>query len=135
MSCTASQVLVNLTEVRYNPLLGRYLINDSKKSTKTGNILIEETPFAVGPKCNGPVLCLECYCCVNCDIADTGPSERCPKCSWPLCIECQDNKNEKPQTHANNECIVFSKAKVKFFNMLSDVKGCPQLDCITPLRY
>lgn len=129
MSDTTTQVVINNTEVRYSPVFGRYLINGSKL-TKSTDVLIEELPFALGPKCNGPVVCLECYCCVNCDDDD----ERCPKCGWPLCVECQENVNGY-KYHENNECLVFAKAKMKFYNMLSDEKGCPQLDCITPLRY
>lgn len=130
MPYTTPQVKVNRTEIRHNPVLGRYLIN-GKETTNSKNVLIEELPFALGPKCNGPVLCLECYSPVKCNSSDK--SDRRLTCGWPLCVECQENQNIK--YHTQNECLVFSKAKVKFYNMSSDAKGCPQLDCITPLRY
>ncbi|KAI8125933.1 isoform A, Protein msta [Lucilia cuprina] len=129
MSHTATQVRINHTEVRHSPVLGRYLINGSN-ITNSGDVLIEELPFAYGPKCNSPFVCLECYCDINCDSTN---DDRCPKCGWPLCGECQQNEKSK-KYHENNECLVFSKAKMKFYNMLSDAKSCPQLDCVTPLR-
>ena len=131
MSQTTAQVRINKTEIRSSPVLGRYLIN-GPKVIDSGDVLIEELPFVVGPKCCGPVVCLECFCFVNCGDSESG-ADRCPKCSWPLCVECQNSENSK--YHANNECLIFSKAKIKFYNIFNEVNGCPQLDCITPLRY
>lgn len=137
MSQTTTQVRVNKTEIRCSPVLGRYLIN-GPHAIDSGGVLIDELPFAVGPKCCGPVVCLECFCFINCNSDGESESEsksvdRCPKCSWPLCVECQKCENSN-KYHANNECMIFSKSKIKFYNIFNEVNGCPQLDCITPLR-
>uniref|UniRef100_A0A1I8N459 Uncharacterized protein n=1 Tax=Musca domestica TaxID=7370 RepID=A0A1I8N459_MUSDO len=142
-------IIINRTDVNHNAVLGRYLINGPVEC-KSKDILIEELPFALGPKCNGPVLCLECFCPIQECTATTGTGEnnvesneilpkttnknRCPDCGWPLCGECQEYK-ENIKYHNQYECRVFRNGKVKFFNMLSNNRlSCPQLDCITPLR-
>ncbi|XP_011292885.2 SET domain-containing protein SmydA-8 isoform X1 [Musca domestica] len=142
-------IIINRTDVNHNAVLGRYLINGPVEC-KSKDILIEELPFALGPKCNGPVLCLECFCPIQECTATTGTVEnnvdsneilpkttnknRCPDCGWPLCGECQEYK-ENIKYHRQYECRVFRNGKVKFFNMLSNNRlSCPQLDCITPLR-
>uniref|UniRef100_A0A1I8PKC9 Uncharacterized protein n=1 Tax=Stomoxys calcitrans TaxID=35570 RepID=A0A1I8PKC9_STOCA len=132
MTYTEPQVIINRTEVRHSPLLGRYLIN-GREAIKSSDILIEELPFALGPKCNGPVLCLVCFIPLPED-SESYEDEHCPQCGWPLCVECQNNENDIVY-HKKYECSLFSKNKVKFYNLPSNAKGwCPQLDCITPLR-
>lgn len=139
MTYTGQQVITNRTAVQYNPVLGRYLVNGSD-AIKSKDILIEELPFAIGPKCNGPVLCLECYTPLQCDNEGSNGTvnneeERCPDCGWPLCVECQKSE-QHIKYHKRYECHIFSQGKVKFYNFSSNAKGwCPQLDCITPLRY
>lgn len=139
MTYNGSQDKINRTEVRQNAIVGRYLINSPEVACSSGDVLIEELPFVLGPKCNGPVLCLECFCPVMCNVVNENASEisaakeRCMVCGWPLCVKCQENENSK--YHQKYECNVFSKVKAKFYNILNDEKGCPQLDCITTLRY
>uniref|UniRef100_A0A1B0FH41 SET domain-containing protein n=1 Tax=Glossina morsitans morsitans TaxID=37546 RepID=A0A1B0FH41_GLOMM len=120
---------LNRTEIQYNSKLGRYLANGSESVKSRDVILIEELPFAIGPKCNSPVQCLECYKPVACNSIDN--TDRCISCEWPLCDACQ---NRDAKYHGQRECKIFVAAKAKFYNMKSDQNGCPQLDCITPLR-
>lgn len=135
-------IIENRTSIRVSPVLGRYLITQS--ATKAHDILIEELPFALGPKCNSAIVCLGCYVPLKCN--NDGPLERCPICKWPLCIECSeritdcgddgsDCNGDGAKVHKNNECDIFRVANVKFYELKNDYFGCPQLDCITVLRY
>lgn len=116
--------MYNRSDIRENEAYGRYLV--AKDNLLKGDVIIEETPFAVGPKLSSPTLCLECFCKVS-------PSEngsRCPKCQWPLCEECITSGTK---LH-NSECSIFFKCKQKFYPLENDAAGCSQLDCITVLR-
>jgi hypothetical protein len=112
-------------KIQQNPEFGRYFV--AARDLKAGEVLFEETPFALGPKTSSPPLCLNCYCPV--DGGAGGP--RCSTCSWPLCAEC--NAMASKRWHSG-ECEVFAKAKCKFQSVDDSTTGCPQLDCITPLR-
>lgn len=112
--------------IKTSPELGRYVI--ASRSIKAGEILFEEKPFAIGPKQDSPVVCLGCYTSLN-GLEQSG--ERCTKCGWPLCSECENNSNYE---FHKKECELFQKNSVTFFNNESLVEKCVQLDCITPLR-
>lgn len=108
------------------PELGRYAV--SAKNLKAGEVILEETPFAIGPKVDSAPLCLECCCPV--DGGADGP--KCSTCGWPLCEECNDDKDSI--VYHKQECALFVKNKVKFQNVEDSTASCMQLDCITPLR-
>ncbi|KAH8378379.1 hypothetical protein KR093_011085 [Drosophila rubida] len=119
----SSAVQFNCTQVAWSPLFGRYLVA-SDAVQQRGQLLVEELPLAVGPKCgNSDVLCLACY----------APRivERCSQCSWPLCPACNEDANN---THRQLECGLLKAAKARFFELPAGGKYCPQLDCIMPLR-
>ncbi|KAH8289973.1 hypothetical protein KR018_012433 [Drosophila ironensis] len=122
---------VNRTSVQRSPICGRYLV--AKGPTEAHGLLIEELPFAVGPKCNGPVVCLGCY--QNEADWETNPEiegeENCPECGWPLCAECsRDAENH----HIRLECRLLKDSRARFFPLPRGSSHCPQLDCILPLR-
>ncbi|XP_017059323.1 SET domain-containing protein SmydA-8 isoform X1 [Drosophila ficusphila] len=115
---------VNRTSVEWSPLCGRFLV--AKSATPGREILTEELPFALGPKCNGPVVCLGCY------EPDPDPEEEhCLECGWPLCEDCSRNEDNH---HSKMECSVLSDARARFFPLPIGSSHCPQLDCILPLR-
>ncbi|XP_058819092.1 SET domain-containing protein SmydA-8 [Topomyia yanbarensis] len=109
-----------------NPELGRYAAADRK--LKAGDILFEETPFAIGPKLDSPPVCLECYCPVD----GSASGQKCTKCGWPLCEECGAKGNSI--IYHRKECALFVKNAVKFQSVDDSTASCAQLDCITPLR-
>ncbi|KAH8390992.1 hypothetical protein KR215_003341 [Drosophila sulfurigaster] len=115
----------NLTAVEWSPLYGRYLIaRDAVR--QGGQLLVEELPLAIGPKCgNSSVLCLACYAPHN--------VERCSQCGWPLCRAC-NSEDVANNLHLQLECGVFKAAKARFFELPTGTEQCPQLDCIMPLR-
>ncbi|XP_058446372.1 SET domain-containing protein SmydA-8 [Malaya genurostris] len=113
-------------KVLENPELGRYALAD--KNLKAGDVLFEETPFAIGPKLDSPPVCLECSCPVDGNASD----QKCAKCGWPLCEECIAKENDI--VYHRKECAIFVKNKVKFQNVDDSTASCTQLDCITPLR-
>ncbi|XP_017099089.2 SET domain-containing protein SmydA-8 isoform X1 [Drosophila bipectinata] len=115
---------VNRTSVQWSPVCGRYLV--AKGAVAGHGLLIEELPFAVGPKCNGPVVCLGCY---QFDV-DT-EEEYCSECGWPLCSECAQNEDNH---HFRQECRVLQDARARFFHLPKGSSHCPQLDCILPMR-
>ncbi|XP_040170568.1 SET domain-containing protein SmydA-8 [Anopheles arabiensis] len=108
------------------PELGRYGV--AARDLKAGELLFEETPFAVGPKLDSPPLCLECCCPV--DGGEGGP--RCSRCGWPLCEDCSAGGAEL--VYHRGECEVFAANGVRFRPVEDSTAGCVQLDCITPLR-
>jgi len=115
---------VNRTSVQISPVCGRYLV--AKGATPGRGLLIEELPFAVGPKCNGPVVCLACY------ETDLDPEEeQCTECGWPLCEDCSGNEDN---AHFQLECRELRDSRARFFPLPSGSSHCPQLDCIMPLR-
>ncbi|EDW52515.1 SET domain-containing protein SmydA-8 isoform X1 [Drosophila sechellia] len=115
---------VNRTAVQWSPVCGRYLV--AKGATRGHGLLIEELPFAIGPKCNGPVVCLGCY------ETDPDPEEElCSECGWPLCVECAQQADN---AHFQLECRELRDARARFFRLPSGSSHCPQLDCIMPLR-
>lgn len=118
-------LMLNCTDIRENEIYGRYLV--SKNNLKKGDTIIEEIPIAIGPKLNTTALCLECFC----KVSSLKDGSRCPKCLWPMCDECiaSGAKIHKP------ECEIFSNGKQKFYPTSEDSVGCPQLDCITVLRF
>lgn len=109
-------------KVTENRILGRYAIID--ENVAAGDILFEEYPFVVGPKSNSKIICLVC-----CRPLGTNSSLRCPKCKWPLCDKCINDKIHEL------ECEIFVKNSVVFYNLNeTENEVCLQLDCITPLR-
>lgn len=113
-------------KVLESPELGRYGV--ASRDLKAGDIILEETPFAIGPKVDSCPICLECACPV-----DGGASgQKCSECGWPLCEECNANRDEI--VYHKKECELFVKNKVKFLNVEDSTARCLQLDCITPLR-
>ncbi|XP_037960921.1 SET domain-containing protein SmydA-8 isoform X2 [Teleopsis dalmanni] len=92
-----------------------------------GDIIVEELPYAFGPKQNSDIVCLGCY--RSLDFGEDGDSmDRCYICDWPLCSTCSDL-----QVH-QGECEIFFQANVTFAGNVSEDGVCTQLDCITPLR-
>lgn len=116
--------MYNRSSVQENEVYGRYLV--AKDDVLKGEVIIEETPFAVGPKLSSPALCLECFC----KVSPSDDGSRCPKCEWPLCEDCIIRGAKLHQS----ECSIFSKCKQIFYPLENDAAGCPQLDCITALR-
>ncbi|XP_068151523.1 SET domain-containing protein SmydA-8 isoform X2 [Drosophila tropicalis] len=95
-----------------------------------GEIVVEESPFAYGPKRDSGIVCLGCYCYLQ--FGEDGDSlDRCELCDWPLCAMCASNQYENDH---QGECVVFAAARVTFAGNVSEDGVCPQLDCITPLR-
>lgn len=109
-------------------VLGRCLATSS--SVERGELVLEELPFARGPKRDSGIVCLGCYQFLQ--FGEDGDSlDRCELCDWPLCGSCADDEDV---TEHRGECQVFSAARVTFAGNVSDDGVCPQLDCITILR-
>lgn len=105
---------------------GRSLV--STESINQNDLLVDEVPFAYGPKCNSGIVCLGCYRFLH-DFGEDGDSEdRCYKCDWPLCANCIDAPDHQ------QECEIFTQARMTFAGNVTDDGICNQLDCITPLR-
>jgi hypothetical protein len=115
----------NMLKLLQNPEMGRYYV--AARNLKAGEMMFEELPFVIGPKPDSPPICLSCYCPV--DGSTNGP--KCTKCLWPLCPECNESGGS---VWHKGECAVFVKSKNKFQCVEDSTTGCPQLDCITPLR-
>ncbi|XP_030557072.1 SET domain-containing protein SmydA-8 isoform X1 [Drosophila novamexicana] len=119
---TATPALeVNRTAVEWSRIYGRYLV--ASEPVQRGELLVQEQPLAIGPKCNGYVLCLACY---RPDV-----QERCSLCGWPLCSICNGNATNP---HLELECSVLQLGKARFYEMPAGSLHWPQLDCIMPLR-
>lgn len=113
------------SRIENDPRLGRSLI--TAEHVKKGDIVVDELPFAMGPKPNSGIVCLGCYMYLQ--FGEDGDSlDRCEICDWPLCSACIDSTDHR------GECEVFSKAKVTFAGNVGEDGVCAQLDCITPLR-
>ncbi|KAK9893097.1 hypothetical protein WA026_023770 [Henosepilachna vigintioctopunctata] len=107
--------------VKKNDTVGRYAV--VSENIKAGDLIFSEKPFAYGPKSDSPPLCLGCYNSVDC-------STFCSRCGWPVCcVDC-----ENLSCHKDNECQVFTDAKVKFQSVEDCSATCLQYECITPLR-
>lgn len=122
MTTTGTALQVNRTAVEWSRLYGRFLV--AGEAVEQGELLVQELPFAVGPKCNGPVLCLSCF---RPDI-----EERCSRCGWPLCSACDEDAAHG--LHGQAECRVLIAARARFYEMPRGSRHWPQLDCIMPLR-
>lgn len=95
-----------------------------------GDLVLEELPFAQGPKRDSGIVCLACYQFLQ--FGEDGDSlDRCEICDWPLCAACAIGSDV---TDHSGECEVFANARVTFAGNVSDDGVCTQLDCITPLR-
>lgn len=112
-------------KVQQKETVGRFAT--AIKDLKAGSVVLEDTPFVVGPNPNTKPVCLEC--CAPVDGRKDGP--RCNKCGWPMCDDCKLNSTRK---YHQKECDLFVENKVKFFDLVSPHQICMQLDCITPLR-
>ncbi|BFF94951.1 SET domain-containing protein SmydA-8 [Drosophila madeirensis] len=96
-----------------------------------GDLLVEELPFAFGPKKDSGIVCLGCHQYLQ--FGEDGDSlDRCELCDWPLCGVCAGGDDDG--IHHRSECVVFSAARVTFAGNVSEDGVCTQLDCITPLR-
>lgn len=113
-------------KVLYSAELGRYGV--AARDLKAGEVVLEDRPFAVGPKVDSSPLCLEC--CRPVDGGRGGP--KCPECGWPMCEECAADK--QTIVYHKKECSLFAKHKAKFQAVEDSTASCMQLDCITPLR-
>lgn len=103
----------------------------TSQPVERGELVVEELPFAYGPKRESGIVCLGCYRYLQ--FGEDGDSlDRCELCDWPLCGNCAD-ADEAASDH-RAECEVFAEARVTFAGNVSDDGVCPQLDCITPLR-
>ncbi|XP_055920728.1 SET domain-containing protein SmydA-8 isoform X1 [Eupeodes corollae] len=116
---------MNKIHVEVDAQFGRIIVLSD--DVKSGEVVIDELPFAVGPKQHSGIVCLGCYRYLQFD-EDGDSIDRCEKCDWPLCGMCIDSVEH------NLECEVFHKANVKFAGNVSADGVCTQLDCITPLR-
>ncbi|XP_017099088.2 SET domain-containing protein SmydA-8 isoform X2 [Drosophila bipectinata] len=97
---------------------------------RRGDLVVEELPFAQGPKRDSGIVCLACYQFLQ--FGEDGDSlDRCEICDWPLCAACAIGSDV---TDHSGECEVFANARVTFAGNVSDDGVCTQLDCITPLR-
>ncbi|KAH8341235.1 hypothetical protein KR059_000785, partial [Drosophila kikkawai] len=109
-------------------VFGRCLATAS--SVRRGDLVLEELPFARGPKRDSGIVCLGCYQFLQ--FGEDGDSlDRCELCDWPLCGSCAGGDDA---TDHSDECEIFSTARVTFAGNVSDDGVCTQLDCITPLR-
>jgi hypothetical protein len=111
--------------VEKNSEFGRFAI--ANRDLIASELLIEDFPFAIGPKPSTTCCCLECYEPVNA----TSSGSRCIICAWPICENCRELNEFSAH---KRECEVFKSAKCKFFNLSEPNAVCVQLDCITPLR-
>lgn len=107
------------------PRYGRSLV--TTEHVRKGDVVVEELPFAWGPKQNSGIVCLGCYRDLQFD-EDGDSVDRCVTCDWPLCSACVDADDHL------GECRVFSEANVRFAGNVSEDGICAQLDCIMPLR-
>lgn len=124
---TAQRVAAEMlkSRIEVDPFLGRCLV--TTENVKKSEIVVQESPFAIGPKQNSGIVCLGCY--HNLIFGEDGDSlDRCEKCDWPLCSACFDTPDHL------SECEIFTKAIVHFAGNVSEGGVCTQLDCITPLR-
>jgi len=113
------------SRIELDDRFGRSLV--TSQVVRKGDIVVEEQPFAYGPKQNSGIVCLGCYRYLQ--FGEDGDSlDRCDRCDWPLCSACVDADDHR------NECKIFSQAKVKFAGNVGEDGVCAQLDCITPLR-
>ncbi|CAG9767303.1 unnamed protein product [Ceutorhynchus assimilis] len=111
----------DLFDIAKNDKVGRYAV--ASENLKAGDVIFAEAPFAYGPKTDSPCLCLGCHTPVDCTYL-------CPTCFWPLCgPDCGNMK-----IHKDNECKIFSEAKIKFQPVEDPTDVCVQYECITPLR-
>ena len=62
------------------------------------DVVLSEPPLIIGPNHRPIPVCLECLTLVS-----NSDSEKCPKCQWNLCQNCQNNQ-EKLIWHNNIEC-------------------------------
>ncbi|XP_055838401.1 SET domain-containing protein SmydA-8 [Episyrphus balteatus] len=116
---------MNKIHVEVDAQFGRIIVLSD--DVKKGEVVVDELPFAVGPKQHSGIVCLGCYMYLQFD-EDGDSIDRCEKCDWPLCGMCIESVDH------NLECEVFQKANVKFAGNVSADGVCTQLDCITPLR-
>lgn len=110
--------------VKKNHEFGRFAV--ATKEIQSGEIVLSESPFVVGPKSGSLCVCLECFRRIDA----TANGTRCKNCFWPLCV---DHFERSCENH-KRECDIFKAAKCKFFNLSDPDAICLQLDCITPLR-
>lgn len=113
------------SRIEIDPRYGRSLV--TTEPVNKGDVVVEEHPFAYGPKQNSGIICLGCY--MPLQFGEDGDSlDRCETCDWPLCSACMDSPMHEL------ECRVFSEANVRFAGNVGEDGICAQLDCITPLR-
>ncbi|XP_030384869.1 SET domain-containing protein SmydA-8 isoform X2 [Scaptodrosophila lebanonensis] len=109
-------------------LYGRCLL--TSEAVQRGDLVVEELPFAYGPKRDSGIVCLGCYRFLQ--FGEDGDSlDRCELCDWPLCSLCASDGYGADH---KGECEVFAAARVTFAGNVSEDGVCTQLDCITPLR-
>ncbi|KAL7741377.1 hypothetical protein ACLKA6_013817 [Drosophila palustris] len=115
--------------LEHDAVYGRCLA--TSEAVQRGDIVVEELPFAYGPKRDSGIVCLACYRFLQFGEDGDGDGDRCEICDWPLCGNCADAEH---QGDHRGECEVFAMARVTFAGNVSEDGACPQLDCITPLR-
>ncbi|XP_034473188.1 SET domain-containing protein SmydA-8 [Drosophila innubila] len=115
--------------LEHDAVYGRCLA--TSEAVQRGDIVVEEFPFAYGPKRDSGIVCLDCYRYLQFGEDGDGDGDRCEICDWPLCGNCADDGH---QGDHRGECEVFATARVTFAGNVSEDGVCPQLDCITPLR-
>ncbi|KAF6205254.1 hypothetical protein GE061_019422 [Apolygus lucorum] len=103
-----------------NNKVGRYAV--TTKNLEAGDVILQESPFVVGPLKDSEFVCLACYKPLE------NPIALCKTCGWPICSEeCSKNL-----WHKEFECSVFTNCRMKY--RIEHIPG-PQLECITPLRF
>ncbi|KAH8378073.1 hypothetical protein KR093_008973 [Drosophila rubida] len=118
--------------LEHDAVYGRCLA--TAEAVQPGEIVVEELPFAYGPKRDSGIVCLGCYRYLQFGEDGDGDGDRCERCDWPLCGSCADDEETAAGGDHRGECEVFAKARVTFAGNVSEDGVCPQLDCITPLR-
>lgn len=126
-SSTSRESKMLKSRITNDPLRGRGL--ETTEVVKKGEVVVEELPFAYGPKQSTGIICLGCYRELSFD-EDGDSLDRCATCDWPLCSVCSA---DEAMDH-KGECEIFSQARVHFAGNVGEDGVCTQLDCITVLR-
>lgn len=135
VSCCASPENVKDAEspeklyaIKHSDIMGRYLV--ASRNLKAGDLIIEESPLAIGPCADYGPVCLGCYQ----KVEFNSTQYRCPGCSWPLCnANCPGMR--KDYGHTEWECDYHrDKGTAKLVEQCSALELKLIYEAILPLR-
>ena len=98
----------------------------ASKDLNSRDVVLSEAPLIIGPNHRPIPVCLECLSFIL-----NSEAEKCPKCQWSLCQNCQ-NIQEKLNWHNDVECQMLSNFSEHIYEAIFPLRHSIYIRTVRP---